>query len=252
MANVFARWILAGVISLVALGTSVPAMASGPIDAGLFTTYEFVDGLTELDWVVCGSTQDATGCYSSGQLGPFENVGALMEGNPRTKGDQVTRDLYIVDVGTGSSVTSITLYVYKKVDTISSNYDSATVTLVKTITLALGGGTGAVCYMAANNSFLFIATDQGPQAFEVNKSSFKPTQVEAIAGINISSITADKYGFVTITQGNGIGNPPVFGFAVYGPKGDLIEDGGGESFMLNTIMGVSASALPGAGTGTAQ
>jgi hypothetical protein len=81
--------------------------------------------------------------------------------------------------------------------------------------------------------------------FRVKKSNFAVTQLfEGAVGVNVSSITSDKYGDVTVTQGNGVGDPPVFGFAVFGPSGELEEDGGGASYLLNTTTGLSTSTLP--------
>ena len=231
-------------IILFALGASVPAKASLPIDAGLYTTYSFYNGFVTVDWIVCGQTYGWYGCYAGGNLGPFVNVGALMEGNPTTAGNTVTRALYIVDVGTGSGVNTINLYVYKKVDIIAPPNDSVTITLAKTVRLPLIGGTGASCFMAANSKFLFIGTNQSSQAVSVNKSNFAVTKLPGGAvGVNVSSITADKYGNVTVTQANSV-NPPVLGFAVFGPDGALEEDGGGASYVLNSTIGLSTSALP--------
>jgi hypothetical protein len=245
MSNPRQRLTLTTSMVLLALSLTVPAMAAGPIDAGLYTTYSFYNGFVTVDWVVCGQTHGWYGCYSSGSLGPFGNVGALMEGNPSTNGNTVTRALYIVDVGTGSGVNAIKLYIYKKVDTITPPNDSVTITLTKTVQLPLVGGTSTSCFMAANSSFLFIGTNQSPQAVSVKKSNFAVTQLfEGAVGVNVSSITTDKYGDVTVTQGNGVGNPPVFAFAVFGPNGELEEDGGGASYILNTATGLSTSTLP--------
>jgi hypothetical protein len=244
MSNPRRRLTLTTSIVLLVLSATVPAAAAGPIDAGLYTTYSFYNGFVTVDWVVCGQTHGWYGCYGSGSLGPFGNVGALIEGNPSTNGNTVTRDLYIVDVGTGTGVKNINLYIYKKVDTIIPPNDSVTVTLTKTVQLPLVGGTGASCFMAANGQFLFIGTNRSAQAVEVRKSNFAVAQLsEGAVGVNVSSITADKYGNVTVTQGNGIGNPPVFGFAVFGPNGELEEDGDGASYMLNTTTGLSTSRL---------
>jgi hypothetical protein len=230
---------------LLVLCVTVPAMAAGPIDAGLYTTYSFHKGFVTVDWEVSGQTHGWYGSYGSGSLGPFGNVGALMEGNPSTKGNTVTRTLYIADVGTGSGVNAINLYIYKKVDTIIPPNDSVTITLTKTVQLPLVGGTGASCFMAANSTFLFIGTNQSAQAVSVKKSNFAVTQLfEGAVGVNVSSITTDKYGDATVTQGNGVGNPPVFAFAVFGPNGALEEDGGGASYVLNTATGLSTSTLP--------
>jgi hypothetical protein len=99
--------------------------------------------------------------------------------------------------------------------------------------------------MAANGQFLFIGTNRSAQAVEVRKSNFAVTQLsEGAVGVNVSSITADKYGNVTVTQGNGAGTLPVFAFAVFGPNGELEEDGGGASYMLSTTTGLSTSKLP--------
>lgn len=118
-----------------------------------------------------------------------------------------------MDVGTSSAVNTINLYIYKKVDTITITppNDSVTITLTKTVQLPLvGGGTGAACLMAANSKFLFIGTNQSAQAVSVNKSNFAVKQLPVGAvGVNVSSITADKYGDVTVTQGNGVGTVAV-------------------------------------------
>lgn len=245
MSNPRRRLLLTTAMVLLVLSATVPAMAAGPIDAGLYTTYSFYNGFVNVDWVVCGQTHGWYGCYSSGRLGPFGNVGAVMEGAPSTKGNMVKRALYIVDVGTGSGVNTIKLYIYKKVDTIAPPNDSVTITLTKTVQLPLVGGTGASCFMAANSGFLFIGTNQSAQAVSVKKDNFAVTQLfEGAVGVNVSSITADKYGDVTVTQGNGVGDPPVFAFSVFGPNGELEEDGGGASYLLNTITGLSTSTLP--------
>jgi hypothetical protein len=91
--------------------------------------------------------------------------------------------------------------------------------------------------MAANNKFLFIGTNQSPQAVEIQKGTFSITQVGGFSPpINVSAITADQYGYVTITFGSFSSGDN--GFVVLGPKGELEEDGGGASFMLNTVQAV--------------
>jgi hypothetical protein len=50
--------------------------------------------------------------------------------------------------------------------------------------------------------------------------------------INVTAITADLYGYVTVTQASfGTGEN---GFYVFGPTGGGAEDGGGAEFLLNT------------------
>jgi hypothetical protein len=224
------------------------AATPGPPDATLFTTYSLTTQDTFVSWIVCGSTVSSTGCYSNGSLGPFGRAGALLEGNPSVnlKTNTVTRAIYVVDIGS-----NVVLYVYKKTDVVSSTYDTATVTLSKTVILPLIGGSTALCSMAANNGFLFIGTDQSPQAVRVQKNNFTVTQLPGFSPpINVTAITADKYGYVTVTQGGFAGGNNAF--TVYGPNGNLQEDGGGADFMLNTVTAVSTTTLPKSSVNPAQ
>jgi hypothetical protein len=172
------------------LGAAVPGRAQTagtPIDATLFTTYGLYGQY--VSWIVCGYTQATGGCYSSGELGPFVTVGALLEGDPFTKGDTVTRAIYVLDTG-GSSVL---LYVYKKQDTVTSEDDTVNVTLIKTVTLPLTGGSNASCSMAANKELLFIGTDQSTQAAEVKKSDLSVAQIGGFSEpLPVTAITADS------------------------------------------------------------
>jgi len=228
---------LAAATVLLALFTSASLYgenAPAAIDATLFTTY--TSSATSVNWIVCGSTTQTEGCYASGSLGPFGSVGALMEGAAATKGDVVTRAIYVLDIGAGSGGTGVNLSVYKKTDTVTAETDTVSVTLTKTVALPLVGGSGALCSMAANATFVFAGTNQSSEAAEVQKFTFKVSTISAFDS-NVTSITADAYGYVTVTQGDG--------FSVIGPTGELEEDGGGSPFMLNTMAGVLPSTLAG-------
>ena len=209
------------------------AAAPAAPDSTLYTTYS--GSLTNVSWLVCGSTAETEGCYASGSLGPFIGVGAMLESSPSTKGNVVTREIYVVDSG---SADSVKLYVYKKTDTVTSETDTVVVTLARTITLPLTGGGTALVSMAANNSFLFIGTNLSSDAIEVRKSNFTITNVGDFSS-GVTSITSDEYGFITITQGDG--------FTVLAPNGGGEEDGGGAGFMLGATQAVSASVLLGPG-----
>jgi hypothetical protein len=74
--------------------------------------------------IVCGSLPGSGGCYGSAYLGPFGKIGALLEGNPSTKGNTVTRAIYVLDIATGTKGTDVALSIYKKTDTISSSFDT--------------------------------------------------------------------------------------------------------------------------------
>ena len=145
---------------------------------------------------------------------------------------------YVVDVNAPGN--GVVLNIYKKTDTIDVSDDTIKVSLFKTVNLPLTGGSQALCSMAANKKFLFIGTDQGTLAVEVAKKDFSMTFAGS-TNLPITEITADKYGFVTITQGTN-GGPA--GFITYGPDGLPKEDGGGAPFMLNPINAILPSMLP--------
>ncbi|MGA7695153.1 MAG: hypothetical protein WCA76_08985 [Candidatus Sulfotelmatobacter sp.] len=216
---------------LLLLAAAVPLQAqqpAAPPDSTLYTNYFGTSA--PLTWIVCGSTQQSSGCYASGDLGPFVAIGAMLEGIPSVASDVVTRAIYIVDSGANP----VKLYVYSKTDTVSASEDAVSVTLTKTITLPLTGGSNISASMAANNKFLFIGTDEGTLAVKVNKSNLVVTKLEEFSAATLS-ITSDQYGYVTIAQ--------VGGFTLYGPDGDVEEDGGGSQFMIGTTQAVPASAL---------
>jgi hypothetical protein len=222
---------LVALVPLQARSSSAPPTAP---DSTLYTTYALSTGDTGtfVSWSVCGSTQQSEGCYAGGNLGPFVAVGAMLEGNPSVKANVVSRAIYVVDSG-GSPVK---LYVYEKTDTVTSSDDTVSVTLTHTVDLSLTGGSTALCSMAANDTFLFIGTNEGDQALSIRKSNLKVTEVGVYA-LGVGSITADQYGYITVTE-IGLGS-----FSVFSPNGESVEDGGGADFMLGTTQAVPVNIL---------
>jgi len=221
--------------ALLAFAASLAAYAqktSTPPDSTLYTTYSGTP--TSISWIVCGSTEESEGCYGSGNIGPFASASAILEGTPSVKGNVVTRAIYVVDSGEENDVK---LYVYRKTDTVTSSSDTVSVTLAKTVSLPpLVGGTKAATFMAANGKFLFIGTNQSTQAVRVTKNNLSVTALGGFSPpINVTSITVDEYGYVTVTQDGG--------FSLYGPNGEEEEDGGGTSFTVGTAQSVPGSIL---------
>ena len=157
VASQWRRYFLSG-LALACFATSTQG---DPIDSTLFTTYTLGSNNTSVYWLVCGSTTESDGCYGDGTMGPFGEVGALLEGSPSyddTTGT-VTRAIYVVDVASGNNSAGVDLYVYKKTDVIFSTNDNVTVLLKDTITLPLKGGINALTFMAANGDyFLSVRT----------------------------------------------------------------------------------------------
>ncbi len=244
--SIWSRGLLGVMVIGMVLSTAGPLVAqTAQPDSTLFTTYTINTPHTSLTWIVCGSTLQTSGCYAAGSLGPFGKIGALLEGNQfaNLKTGTVARYIYVVDVVSGTSLDGVTLYVYKKTDVVSTSFDTVTVTLVKTLSLPLIGGSTALTSMAANNGFLFVGTDQSPNALRIQKSNYAITEFGGFSPpINVSAITSDKYGYVTITYGDFAF--PNNAFIVVGPDGNAREDGGGASFMLSTDQAVLPSTLP--------
>jgi hypothetical protein len=219
---------------MMALLAAQPAHAQQRFaDYTLFTTYSVNQSLTSVSWIVCGSTQQTEGCYASGTLAPFNQACAVLESLPTsTNFTTVTRNIYVLDAGTFAG--NVTLSIYRKTDTVSPSNDTVHVTLLAVVPLTnLVGGAGVTCYMAGNPTNVYAATNQSTLAATVNTTTFAAGSAGAF-DLNVSGITADGYGYVTITQGTGFPS----GFAVYGPDGSFKEDGGGASFMANPFNAV--------------
>jgi len=216
----------------------VPAAPATVIDATLYTRYNTDIGHTTVNWNVCGSLPGSSGCYGSGSLGPFGQIGALLEGEPKTNrnANTVTRAIYVLDYKSGPNQNEVVLYVYTKVDTITTDSDTVTVTLSQTISLPLVGDFPAQTSMTANKQFLYIGTDLSPNGVQVDKRNFTVTQIVGFPPINLFAITANPYGYVTLSFGS-FGSPST-DFIVVGPDGSTEEDGGGSQFMLNTSQAV--------------
>jgi hypothetical protein len=132
----------------------------------------------------------------------------------------------------GSNTNIVSLNVFKKTDTITSNSDTVSITPSKKLTLPLTGGSNALCSMAANDGFIFVGTDASPNAVKVNKLTYSLTKLPGFSPpLPVTAITANDYGYVTVTQEAATQGS---GFFVYGPNGMSQEDGGGAPFILNT------------------
>ena len=77
---------------------------------------------------------------------------------------------------------------------------------------------------------VLVGTNASPNAVKVNKLTYSLTKVGAFS-LPVTAITADDYGYVTVTQAAATQGS---GFSVYGPNGMSQEDGGGAPFIANT------------------
>jgi hypothetical protein len=194
------------------------------LDAGLYATYS--GGPTSIGFIVCGSVPGSSGCYGSGSLGPFEQACAVLEGTATQKDDVVTRAIYVLDKRT-SKTAPITLTVFKRTDTIADGFDQILVTQVQQIPLGVNGGAKSHCSMAANDAFVYAATDADTVAVGVDKKSFATFQLGGFSPPEtVTSITADERGYVSLHFDGG--------FYIYAPDGSFEGDGGGSADMVGT------------------
>ena len=217
-------------VSLLILYGSIGYAAT--IDAGLYTYYTIPDkARNELNWVVCGSVATTSGCYGSGTLSPFGQIGSIIEGKKsyNVSAGTVTRYLYVIDGKYGSAQDGVALYAYKRIDTITASYASTTFTLEKTVSLPLTGGSSAVIYAAGNANYLVIGSSLSTLPAEVTKKTYAIYNGAPLSGAPIS-ITADNYGYITVTTAGA--------FYVIGPNGEAPEHGGGTPSMINTTIGI--------------
>lgn len=209
-----------------AVGSGDAVAKKQMLDAGLFTTYSGQQGGTVISYVVCGSLAQTSGCYGSGQLTSLEAACAVLEGKPSQKGNVITRAIYVLDKRT-SKAAPITINVYTRTDTISDTYDSVAVSLTKQVSLGITGGPKSHCSMAANDAYVYAATDVDTVAAGMDKSTYAVSQLGGFSPpANIVSITADDRGYVALHFNEG--------FYVYNPQGQLEEDGGGDADMVNS------------------
>lgn len=226
------------------LGVLSPAQAqvTAAPDSTLYTSYTVSPDLQSVNWIVCGSTTETDGCYASGNLGTFGHVGAMLEGQPTVSGNTVTRQIYVLDTAVAGA-TGVSLFIYTKTDVVSALDDSVTVTPTQTISLPLVGGSSVTASMAANGSYLFVGTNQSTRAVKIAKQDWTITTVGGFSPpITVASITANRYGFVTVTFGTPGGQSSAF--EVFDSTGSSPEDGGGPDLILNDLNAVVPLPLP--------
>src|SRR3954453_1899297 len=115
----FSKCVLAAAATIwfAMLGADHRVMAhDAALDSEIFTTWKFGHDGTSLSYLVCGSTKKTEGCYAKGNLSPFENVCAILDGRATRLDRVLTRDMYVLDRRT-SAEQPVLLNVYTRTDT---------------------------------------------------------------------------------------------------------------------------------------
>ena len=189
----------AAVAAALVCGTAGSASAHrATLDAGLSTLYSGPDDSSAVDIMVCGQLQQGGGCFAFTQLTGFQSACALVEGTPSQHGDVVTRDIYILDRRTTAG-DPLQLFVYTRTDTISATSDTVSITLVNQISLGIRGAPKAKCWLAANDNFLYAASNRDRPAVAIAKGTLAVTTVGKFSPAeHVRAITADDRGYVTV------------------------------------------------------
>jgi hypothetical protein len=216
-------------LSCCVAGSSVQAAPPprGPLDKTLYA--EFTLNSTFVEFTVCGSLPQSEGCYDGGTMNPpFEQACAVLQGEPKTKGDVMTRDIYVLDKRTSPTAPAL-LYVFERQDTITQTFDTTTVTLVGTVNLGITGGSQAHCSMAADKKYVFVGTDANPNAIRVSKSDNSTLSFGISNQGGVLNINADDRGYIALDFSGGY-------LITY--QGFTVIDGGGNYDLVGVDNGV--------------
>lgn len=217
-----AAWLLC-----VAGGSALAAPAPGAIDSTLFA--EFTLTPTFVEFTVCGSLPQSEGCYTGGLMNPpFEQACAVLQGQAKTKGDVMKRDIYVLDKRTSPTDPAL-LYVYERQDTITQTFDTVTVTLVATVNLGITGGSNSHCAMAADKNYVYVGTNANPNAIRVSKADNSTLAFGISNSGGVLSIVPDDRGYMVLNFSGGF-------IVTY--KGYTIMDGGGSYDLVGLDSGV--------------
>lgn len=213
---------------------------SAALDANLYINYTL--GTAMGSWMVCGHTQTTSGCGGHGSLGTFGHAGAYIEGEPVTDSatSTVTRNIYIVDQAVKGG-TKVALDVVQIQIQVNPDNWIVTATPGATIDLPLVGGPNAKTFLAANNGYLYIGTDQDTRTVRVTKSNNALHTIPGtVSATPVSSITTNQYGYVSVAYGGITGTD---GYAVFDPSGNTIANGAGALFLLGTQDSLRVASL---------
>ena len=184
MAARLSRWLLALLLVSSAFVGTAHAQRS---PRTLFTSYEQSAGSTVVSWLTCGSTSTSSGCFGSGQIGPFGRACAITK-----SGDKViVIDTFASDPGQDPKVA---LRIYKEV--VSS---TPSVTLQKTIDLPVSASMTATCSAATLGNLVIVGTSENPNFHQVNLRSGAVVSGQ-VCGTPTVRISADGV-FAVVDQG---------------------------------------------------
>ena len=180
------------------------AAAAGRQGSFLFTTYTADSEI--VNWTTCGATPQDSGCYGSGNVGPFVRACSVAASGQNL----VVADL---DASSGKAM----LHIYKQQETTTPS-----ISLKRSVELpGVPVSRTATCELAVLGDFAYVGTSETDFFYQVNLKNFALTQTSG-CGEKTSQITAD--GEIVSVSLTGC----VFEFD---KKGKMWGVGGGTSFV---------------------
>jgi len=216
----------------------LPAGPAAALDADITTTYSYYGG-PSISFLTCGSLPESDGCYGSGSLSGMVRPCAILEGPSVTDGDTITRNIFVLDSGDGSSA-GVTLDVFQRTYAFSGNeYMTVTSKLLDAIPLPLVSGADLSCSMAANSGFVYAGTSASKQVAQISLTTYVVLNVGGTSPpLPVTQITGNSAGYVVVTFGEGTGFGQS-GFDIFGPDGSVLQHGSGEVFTGNPLNGIT-------------
>jgi hypothetical protein len=209
------------------------------------TASETKPAFNDLVFSDCGSTPTSSGCFGSSTLGPFGNIGAVLGGVITWRDDTLSQHIYVLDAAAGAHQTEVVLYDYLKTDA----YDPTTgnvvagAKLVKSASLPLTGRPKTRSWLAGSGDFLFAGTSASTVGAVIQTGTLDSSSYGGFSPpVGVGSITVDDYGYVSLVFGQA--SNPVSGFYLLNKDGEGEEDGGGTEYVVNSLVGLNAEALP--------
>ncbi len=181
--------------------TSAPAapIAVASATPYFYSTYQRYGA--NILWITCGHDAASSGCYGSGDLGPFGRPCALA-------GDG--QNVVVADANPASPQQTL-LYFYTRTESARP-----TATLVKTVPVAIPASATATCQLAVRGNVAWFGTSASPTFYKVDLTTWVATAGSTCGG-NTSAITvSDKA--VVVSQTNC--------FSAFDLNGVMQEDGG--------------------------
>lgn len=137
------------------------------------------------------------------------------------------------------------LYDYLKTDVYDPNSGNvvASAKLVNSATVPLTGRSKTRAWLAGSGDFLYAGTSASTVAAVIQTGTLASSSYGGFSPpVAVGSITVNNYGYVSLVFGQAAN--PVSGFYLLNKDGEGEEDGGGAEYVVNSLVGLNAEALP--------